>query len=129
MNIPAAPTSRRGPGFAVLYHWKLPPGSEDSFVDAWSRVTKLKSVAAGPVDPVASKQMRAAVAQELPEVVLAAERWSADALGFVRVPELKCWAGNVVDHDVAWSLYFADSDGNPFEITSYEYDAVAAALQ
>lgn len=33
-----------------------------------------------------------------------------------------------VDHQIAWSLYFADPDGNPFEITSYEYAQVAAAL-
>lgn len=26
-----------------------------------------------------------------------------------------------VDHRVSWSLYFSDPDGNPFEITSYEY--------
>ncbi|QEL12368.1 VOC family protein [Kushneria phosphatilytica] len=25
------------------------------------------------------------------------------------------------DHEVAWSLYFKDPDGNPFEITTYEY--------
>ena len=24
------------------------------------------------------------------------------------------------DHQLAWSIYFADSDGNPFEITTYE---------
>ena len=35
----------------------------------------------------------------------------------------------VVDHRVAWSLYFEDPDGNPFEITSYEYDAVSARLR
>ena len=35
----------------------------------------------------------------------------------------------VEDHDVSWSLYFADPDGNPFEITSYEYDALAPALR
>lgn len=33
-----------------------------------------------------------------------------------------------VDHDVSWSLYFRDPDGNPFEITSYEYDGIAADL-
>ena len=35
----------------------------------------------------------------------------------------------VEDHDVSWSLYFADPDGNPFEITSYEYDALVSALR
>jgi catechol-2,3-dioxygenase len=32
----------------------------------------------------------------------------------------------VEDHEVSWSLYFADPDGNPFEITTYERGAVAA---
>ena len=30
-----------------------------------------------------------------------------------------------VDHQVSWSLYFSDPDGNPFEITSHEYAALA----
>ena len=30
------------------------------------------------------------------------------------------------DHTVSWSLYFGDPDGNPYEITSYEYEDVAA---
>ena len=34
----------------------------------------------------------------------------------------------VVDHQASWSLYFADPDGNPYEITSYAYDALAALL-
>ncbi len=33
------------------------------------------------------------------------------------------------DHQVAWSLYFADPDGNPYEITTYEYEPLRAALQ
>lgn len=28
------------PGFAVLYRWRLKPGKEAQFVDAWSRVTQ-----------------------------------------------------------------------------------------
>lgn len=31
-----------------------------------------------------------------------------------------------VYHQVAWSLYFNDPDGNPFEITTYDYAASAA---
>lgn len=34
-----------------------------------------------------------------------------------------------VDHQVAWSLYFSDPDGNPFEITSYDHAAIAAKLR
>ena len=30
-----------GPGFAVLYRWRLHPGAEASFVKAWSRVSEL----------------------------------------------------------------------------------------
>lgn len=29
-----------------------------------------------------------------------------------------------VDHGKAWSVYFSDPDGNPFEITTYDYAEV-----
>lgn len=32
------------------------------------------------------------------------------------------------DHEVSWSLYFDDPDGNPFEITCYEYESLATLL-
>jgi catechol-2,3-dioxygenase len=32
------------------------------------------------------------------------------------------------DHTVSWSLYFSDPDGNPFEITTYEHEAVRLGL-
>ena len=28
------------------------------------------------------------------------------------------------DHQLSWSLYFSDPDGNPYEVTTYEYSAV-----
>lgn len=28
----------------------------------------------------------------------------------------------LADHDLAWSLYFHDPDGNPYEITTYDRD-------
>ncbi len=28
------------------------------------------------------------------------------------------------DHGISWSLYFHDPDGNPYEITSYEYESL-----
>jgi catechol-2,3-dioxygenase len=31
-----------------------------------------------------------------------------------------------VDHEVSWSIYFNDVDGNPFEITTYEYSGFKA---
>ena len=33
------------------------------------------------------------------------------------------------DHRLAWSLYFEDSDGNPWEITSYQHAVIATMLQ
>lgn len=33
-----------------------------------------------------------------------------------------------VDHHLSWSLYFSDPDGNPFEITSYDYPQIVEAL-
>jgi catechol 2,3-dioxygenase-like lactoylglutathione lyase family enzyme len=32
------------------------------------------------------------------------------------------------DHDLSMSLYFRDPDGNPYEITTYEYQAVKIGL-
>ena len=29
-----------------------------------------------------------------------------------------------VDHEVSWSLYFEDPDGNAYEVTTYEYEAL-----
>lgn len=95
--------TRKGPGFSVLYRWKLHPGMETSFVEAWSRVSALLLTQRGslgsrlhrgedgtwvsyaqwlsaearsaafsgvPVDPEASRQMHAAIAETLPEVLL-----------------------------------------------------------
>jgi hypothetical protein len=31
----------KGPGFCVLYRWKLHPGYEAKFVSAWSRISEL----------------------------------------------------------------------------------------
>jgi catechol-2,3-dioxygenase len=33
------------------------------------------------------------------------------------------------DHQLSWSLYFADPDGNPWEITSYQHAVVATLLK
>jgi catechol-2,3-dioxygenase len=34
-----------------------------------------------------------------------------------------------VDHALSWSLYFEDPDGNPYEITSYDYAVLQQRLQ
>ncbi len=33
------------------------------------------------------------------------------------------------DHELSWSLYFADPDGNPWEITCYQHAVVATLLE
>jgi catechol 2,3-dioxygenase-like lactoylglutathione lyase family enzyme len=38
-------------------------------------------------------------------------------------------AGDVVDHDLAWSIYFRDPDGNRIEVTSYDYGYVSQRLE
>jgi catechol 2,3-dioxygenase-like lactoylglutathione lyase family enzyme len=37
-------------------------------------------------------------------------------------------APSLQDHDLSVSMYFADPDGNPYEITTYEYQAAKAGL-
>lgn len=34
----------------------------------------------------------------------------------------------IEDHELSVSLYFSDPDGNPYEITTYEYQAAKAGL-
>ena len=36
---------------------------------------------------------------------------------------------NIIDHDLSWSIYFRDPDGNPFEITTYEYAEVHGYME
>ena len=97
--------SKRNDGatFCAIYRWRLHPGTEDSFVRAWSRITELlreergslgsrlhrgpddiwysytqwpsaAAKAAGlaqpSVDPQAWQQLRSAIAESLPELVL-----------------------------------------------------------
>src|SRR5688500_5054421 len=94
---------RCGPGFVVLYRWRLHPGSEASFVEAWSRISehllqhggslgsrlhrgpeglwysyaqwpsaeaRANAFRSASGDTVAGEQMRAAIAESLPELVL-----------------------------------------------------------
>ena len=62
---------------------------------------------------------------------------STVALG-VGAHEFLAWRGHltqalgqapaVEDHDLSVSLYFRDPDGNPYEITTYEYQAAKAGM-
>jgi len=56
----------------------------------------------------------------------------------VTAPEFIAWREHLMasldkppkveDHELSWSLYFSDADGNPYEITTYEYRAVEQLL-
>lgn len=98
------PGSSVGPGFVVLYRWRLHPGMETAFIAAWTRVSERlretrgslgsrlhrgedglwysyaqwpsaqardDAFAQAPVDAEASAQMARAIAERLPEIVLA----------------------------------------------------------
>jgi quinol monooxygenase YgiN len=91
------------PAFCAIYRWRLHPGSEDAFVQAWSRVTalllaergslgsrlhrgpdhiwysytqwpsaaaKAEALSRPSVDPEAWQQLRDAIAETLPELIL-----------------------------------------------------------
>jgi catechol-2,3-dioxygenase len=44
------------------------------------------------------------------------------------IPPLAGLEVRVADHELAWSLYFQDPDGNTHEITSYDHEFVADRL-
>lgn len=64
------------------------------------------------------------MARRVPTTAVYGERHGtlhlAKALG--RPPELE-------DHQITWSMYFSDPDGNPFEITSYDHAALEPTLR
>ncbi len=37
-------------------------------------------------------------------------------------------AQDIVDHDKSFSLYFSDPDGNPYELTTYDYTEVKSSV-
>jgi heme-degrading monooxygenase HmoA len=91
------------PVFCAIYRWRLHPGAEQSFMQAWSRITELlvtergslgsrlhrgpdaiwysytqwpsaqakaEGLARPSVDPEAWQQLREAIAESLPELIL-----------------------------------------------------------
>ena len=98
--------------FIVLYHWRLHVGTEDAFVQGWSRITELLRsrgslgsrlhrgsdglwysyaqwpsaqvrrdiFALGSLDEEASRRMKEAIAESLPEITLDARADCLDAL-------------------------------------------------
>ncbi len=42
--------------------------------------------------------------------------------------ENKITKGNIVDHDIAYSIYFEDHDGNKLELTCYDHDFVKSKI-
>lgn len=51
-----------------------------------------------------------------------------DALGLRHVTGRALARSDVVDHDLSWSLYLVDPDGNRIEVTTYDHEHVAAGL-
>ncbi len=113
-----------------------------------SKDEKFAVWAADPDGPLmltsATGQTRIALFQRLGAAGAAAGRTVAFRIGgagFVALlsalPELRLDDGagrtigeaDVVDHDLAWSVYFCDPDGNRIEVTSYDYDFVAGRLR
>lgn len=50
------------------------------------------------------------------------------ALGLRHVTGRALARADVVDHDLSWSIYFLDPDGNRIEVTTYDHDHVATNL-
>ncbi|MCU6433795.1 antibiotic biosynthesis monooxygenase [Undibacterium sp. Jales W-56] len=98
-----ATLTERCPGFIVLYRWRLHPGSETAFIEAWTRISALLLAERGSLgsrlhkgedgiwysyaqwpsaaartaafggeslDAAAAARMRAAIAENFPEVIL-----------------------------------------------------------
>ncbi len=52
----------------------------------------------------------------------------AEFLAWKRHLEAEGLKLRLADHELAYSLYFSDPDGNTYEITTYDHGAVRAAL-
>lgn len=60
--------------------------------------------------------------EEIQNTVIAFKVSAQDLIDWIRHFALAGRELAPVDHDLSWSIYFRDPDGNPFEITTYEYD-------
>ncbi len=76
----------------------------------------------------------------VPPAARATIAWRVDGAGFLtfleKLEELaltdstgqRVARQDLVDHDLAFSLYFCDPDGNPIELTTYDYATVAELI-
>lgn len=78
--------------------------------------------------PQAGAQSRFRVAFQVDSAGFLAFIERLDTLELVHHSGERLSSAHVVDHEKSWSLYFNDPYGNPFEITTYEYDAVRKKL-
>jgi NAD(P)-dependent dehydrogenase (short-subunit alcohol dehydrogenase family)/catechol 2,3-dioxygenase-like lactoylglutathione lyase family enzyme len=81
----------------------------------------------------AADRLHLALFEGLPQGSRATIALGADADAFIawraRLARRLGASPEAVDHGLAWSIYFSDPDGNPYEITCYQHGAVAAALR
>lgn len=81
----------------------------------------------------AGDRVHLALFERAPQPNRATIALGTDATGFIAWRQhLARWLGETpraVDHDLSWSIYFSDPDGNPYEITSYQHGPIAATLR
>ena len=64
----------------------------------------------------------------VPQTAIAFGAGASDFLAWKQLLEARGILARCTDHSLAWSLYFHDPFRNMYEITTYEVDAVSAAL-
>lgn len=102
----------------------------------FSIVEKLKPWAENPHGPLTLEDtaghIHLALFQKDDLIPSTAIAFGADGEAFLewkRVLEGAGLLSRLADHKLAWSMYFYDLDNNMHEITTYEYDHVAAQLE
>ena len=94
------------------------------------RVTELEfwSAEGGPLTLVdASNRVHLALfeSSDIQNTTIALNVSSADFTAWIKHLSKHGIEVKPIDHQVSWSIYFKDVDGNPFEITTYEYSQLA----